>query len=210
MYKIDIFKKRVKNINRSSGRLECCIGQGFDSRSNKNQATSLLHKCKSLQRNRYFLTYGWSTSTGVFEAWIFFRVFSAISLIAVHRKGYLFSSVYHSSTNLLWQERSLFVYRYTFDILIRYLFSVLKSQSLCHFWVVLTNFHSQLFWPTSFMPTSIYTSIVLSQLYDLECQNAKRFLIRHITLHVFRFTIWINFFTFSFISHCFNESNYIF
>ena len=75
MYKIYIFKKRVKNINRSSGRVECCIGQGFDSRSNKNQATSLLHKCKSLQRNRYFLTYGWSTSTCVFEAWIFFRVF---------------------------------------------------------------------------------------------------------------------------------------
>ena len=176
----------------------------------QESSKSLLHKCKSLQRNRYFLTYGWSTSTCVFEAWIFFRVFSAISLIAVHRKGYLFSSVYHSSTNLLWQERSLFVYRYTFDILIRYLFSVLKSQSLRHFWVILTNFHSPLFWPTSFMPTSIYTSIVLSQLYDLECQNAKRFLIRHITLQVFRFTIWINFFTFSFISPCFNERNYIF
>ena len=171
MYKIDIFKKRVKNINRSSGRLQCCIGQGFDSRSNKNQATSPLHKCKSLQRNRYFLTYGWSTSTCVFEAWIFFRVFSAISLIAVHRKGYLFSSVYHSSTNLqIFYDKNA-----PFDILIRYLLSVLKSQSLCHFWVILTNFHSPLFWPTSFMPTSIYTSIVLSQLYDLECQNAKTF-----------------------------------
>ena len=182
----------------------------------------LIHVQTRIRQRPYFISANRYNETGIFWSTddlqvhvslrleFFSGCFPAISLIAVHRKGYLFSSVYHSSTNLLWQERSLFVYRYTFDILIRYLFSVLKSQSLCHFWVILTNFHSPLFWPTSFMPTSIYTSIVLSQLYDLECQNAKRFLIRHITLYVFRFTIWINFFTFSFISPCFNESNYIF
>ena len=130
------------NFNRSPRRLECCIGQGFDWRSRQNflgnVPTSWVQIGATIQIiSDLRMIYKYRDAAGMSLRLEFFRVFPVISLTAVHRKDYLFSNVYHSSTKLLWHERFLFVCKYTFDITSRYLFferfSVLISQSLFHF-----------------------------------------------------------------------------